>query len=53
MSDGTSELGRTANGLTQLPVFRAKKSGKITIALVDPATGKTSFLKVKVTKKKK
>lgn len=37
-----------AAGAAQLPVFRAAKPGQYTIALVNPATGKTSYIKVVV-----
>ena len=41
-----------AAGAAQLPVFRAAKPGQYTIALVDPATGKTSYIKVVVKRRR-
>ena len=40
-----------STGLAQLPVFRTSKTGKLTIALIDPTTGTAVYLKVRVTKK--
>jgi len=50
------DLGLTetdANGLAQLPVFKANKAGEITVAIVNRATGETSYIKIKVNKKTK
>ena len=37
-----------AAGVAQLPVFRSSKAGRLTIALVNPATGATTYMKVAV-----
>jgi len=50
------DLGSTAtnaDGQAQLPVFEATKKGTMTVAIIDPATGKTTYVKVKVQKPKK
>ena len=39
-----------ASGLAQLPVFRTSEKGRVTIALINPATGSTTYLKVKFSK---
>jgi hypothetical protein len=47
------ELGHTVvgpTGLAQLPVFTVTRAATVTLALVNPATGKTTYIKVVVTK---
>lgn len=39
-----------ATGLAQLPVFRTSEKGRVTIALINPSTGATTYLKVRFTK---
>lgn len=39
-----------ASGLAQLPVFRTSEKGRVTIALINPTTGSTTYLKVKFSK---
>lgn len=46
-------LGSTlsdATGLAQLPVFRTSEKGRVTIALINPSTGATTYLKVRFKK---
>jgi hypothetical protein len=46
-------LGRTiadAAGSATLPVFSARKPALITLAIIDPATGATTYLKIQVTR---
>jgi Fibronectin type III domain len=38
------------NGVAQLPVFQSARAGTMTIALVDPLTGSTTYLKVRFTR---
>lgn len=38
------------NGVAQLPVFQSARAGTVTVALVDPLTGSTTYLKVKFTR---
>jgi hypothetical protein len=47
------DLGPTtarADGSAQLPVFRVAKPGTYTVAIVDPATGATRYIKVQVSR---
>jgi hypothetical protein len=38
-----------ADGVAQLPVFQSARAGTVTVAIVDPLSGSTTYLKVKFT----